>query len=169
VNTSTLRKLASAVLLGLPTALFAHVLVFGSEHSVGGAFHNGLLELAGSFAFVATLIAAIGALYRRRDLVPGFIATGSGAAAWFSAIELCEQGHGVPVLFAAVAIAFAAWIVRAVVLAFTQTLVAVVAILGATLAEARNRVILRRTYTVVFARSIAHRLRLFSRPPPVFA
>lgn len=161
--------MSAAALLGLPAALFAHVLVFGGRHIVGGSLHGTFIELAAGFALIATLTATIGALRKLPGLVPGFAGSAVSTAVWFGSIELCEQGHGIPLLSAAAAIAIAAFVVRAIVLAFVQTVRAVVSVLRTTFTGARGRVTFSRPKSTPLARSLAHRFRLFSRPPPAFA
>lgn len=163
------RKFWSAALLGLPAALFAHVLVFGGEHTLGGSAHAWLLELGGSFAFLGTLLAAIGAVRSRPSLVPQFGSILTGAAVWFAFIELGERTHGIPIAAVIAALAFAAWIVRAVLLAFARTIAAVAAILQLVLRAANPTVAAPIKRAVPRALPRAHRLRLFSRPPPLFS
>lgn len=163
-----MRRFGSAVLLGLPAALFAHVLVFGSDHVVGGSMHAAVLELGGVFAFLTALMAASAAVRSRCAAAPRFLTIVAGAAAWFAAIELCERSHGTPFLLTALAIVFASWLVRAILLAFAQTVAAIAVILAGVRVRA-PRIAFAHRANIVLPRSAAHRLRLFSRPPPVFS
>ena len=160
--------MGSAALLGLPAALFAHALLFGNEHTLAGSLHGPALEAGMLFGFLAALLAAIGAVRNRRACSPGFADIASGAAIWFSLIELCERSHEIPVLLAAAAILFASWVVRAVLLAFRRTIVAIAAILHEALSPHGVGIVTARSAQPI-AQSFAIRFRLFSRPPPVFA
>jgi len=157
------------MLLGLPAALLAHAAVFGSEHTLGGSAHGWFVQGAGVFAFLGTLLLAIGAVGKRRDFVPHLAAIVLGASAWFAGIELCEQAHGVPFLLAAAAIAGASWIVRAILVAFAQTVAVVVGALDISFVSPRPPLRLRVLPAVPSTLAAAERLRLFSRPPPAFA
>ncbi len=163
------RKIWTAALLGLPAALFAHVIVFGGEHTLGGSAHSWLLEFGGVFAFLGTLVAAIGAVRRSTAVVPKFAPILTGAAGWFGIIELCESAHGIPIAAVIAALVFAAWIVRAVLSAFAHTVAAIAAILQLYLRAAKPPAPALIKRAVPRAHSCVHRLRLFSRPPPLFA
>jgi hypothetical protein len=165
---TSIRKFGYAALLGLPAALLAHVLLFGNEHTLAGSLHGAALSLGTSFAFFATLLAAVAAVRRWKSPRIHLLAMTGGAAAWFAGIELCEQSHAVSFLAAAVAVAFASWLVRVVLLAFAQTFAAIVAVLTGVFSPAPRQAS-RAPYTCAPSRSTAHTLRLFSRPPPAFA
>ena len=163
------RRAATAVLLGLPAALLAHALTFGGEHTLGGSLHAWALELGATCAFLAALIAAIAAVRCRYALAPRFDAIVGGAAAWFTVLELCEGGHGIPVVTAVFTLLAASCLVRCVLRAFAGTVAAFICGLRSTFAPARPFVAVRRPNLTPRASSLAHRLRLYSRPPPVFA
>ena len=161
------RRLAGGGLLGLPAALLAHQLVFGGSHEAAGALHALAMELGGGCAFLATLLLVIGAARYLRSVVPGLPVVLAGAAAWFAAIELCERAHNVPIVFAIAALLLASWIVRAIASAFAQTVVAIVTALWSALrffVKPHSARALRWAPSIEIA---AHRLRLFSRPPPL--
>ena len=164
--TSRLR-VAAFTLLGLPAALLAHAVVFGGEHTVGGPAHAIVLDLGAVSAFLAALCLAICAV-RRRRAVPHFVSLLAGSAVWFAAIELCERPHGIPLFAVALALLLGSWLVRTVLLAFAQTILAVAAIVSA-IRLAPQPVYARVISAPPRMRAAAHRLRLFSRPPPLFS
>ncbi len=87
-------RLASTAMLGLPTALLAHAMVFGSGHAVAGAAHSVALA-AGAAALLLVLAlrskqAAEGTVVaaRLRALAPSLAGLMIAAAAWFALLEL---------------------------------------------------------------------------------
>jgi len=158
-----------AALLGLPAALFAHALVFGGDHAVSGSLHPAAIDLAWLFAGICLAMACGRAACRRSELRVSFSGIAVSGAVWFGAIELCEQPHAIPFFTAALALAAAAWIARAVFNAFAA-LAAAVAVSSRSTRTPSPQLHVRRGVSIPpQSASLAHRLRLFSRPPPIFA
>lgn len=168
MNASLLRRAAAGTLLGLPAALLAHTLTFGHGHAAGGRLHPLFLELAGGFAFLATLAIAIRASRRMRHTPANLLWIAVPAAGWFSGIEAGEAHHGIPRALSLLTILLAAWLVRAIVRAFAHTIVAVVASLWSRLREVRACVHRAELQRCLPALRPAYRFRVFSRPPPRF-
>lgn len=171
------RRLAIASLLGLPTALFAHALVFGSEHAAGGALSTAIM--AGS-VFGVLLAVAIhsrrlmqGSVLatRVREQLPCFAALAVSGSVWFTAIELCERVHNVPLAAIALAIAAACILLRLAVSAIASSIAQFAIVL--TNGEHAAADLTKRTSVTSNApstlRSFAHTRRLFSRPPPALS
>ncbi|HZZ64468.1 MAG TPA: hypothetical protein VFE17_03140 [Candidatus Baltobacteraceae bacterium] len=167
----------NSLLLGLPVALLAHIVVFGGEHAAGAAWHNAVLTGAG-LALLAVvglrarrlLTAHVSPAPARHALLDGFLPAIAGAG-WFSTIELCEQQHAVPIFATAAAVALIAVVVRAVVHAFAHVIAGIAVALLASIfvrREATNGGITLRTGARRIPCALAHALRLFSRPPPAF-
>lgn len=173
----TTRRSLNSLLLGLPVALLAHILVFGGQHAAGAAWHNVVLAAA------ALALPAVVALRVRRVLtVPvsraplkyavlgGFLPAIAGAG-WFATIELCEQQHAVPIFATAAALALIAVVVRAAVHAFAHVVASIAVALLASIFVRRKAASARVTLRADAPRipgGLAHALRLFSRPPPAF-
>ena len=117
----TLRALAAALPMGLPTALLAHALVFGSEHAAGGALQRVALALAALAIVVSATLRSRKAVQgsiaasRLRVGAPSLLALLFSAASWFAILELCESSHAIPVLALACALVAACVAVRAAV------------------------------------------------------
>lgn len=162
-------SLFRAALVGLPAALLAHALVFGSAHAAGGSLHSVLLDLAGAFSALGIAIVALRARCSPRDIVPGTLPIAAAGALWFGAIEVGEHSHSVPIVVAILALLFAAWIVHAVLSAFAHTVYTIAVLLGTPLVRGQRRVTQRFEPTALHARNHAHVFRLFSRPPPALS
>ena len=158
-----------AALLGLPAALFAHALVFGGDHAVSGALHPAAIDLAWLFAAICLAMACGRAVCRRSQLRTSFSGIAAGGAAWFYAFELCEKPHAIPFFTAALALAAAAWIARAVFNAFASIVAAVAVASRSTRTPNPQAHVRLGVLHPPRAASLSHRLRLFSRPPPAFA
>lgn len=169
----------NSLVLGLPVALLAHIVVFGHQHAAGATLHNLVLGAA-----AIAICAVIG--LRARHVVIGrtsraaakkhavlevFLPAIAGAG-WFSTIELCERQHAVPILATAAAVAIVAILVRALVHACAQLLAGIAVALLASIFVRRSTASARITLRVDVLRipcALAHSLRLFSRPPPAFS
>ncbi len=159
----------------------AHGGLYGGEHSVGGSYHEVLLQAAfcgavGLFGFFAWLAlrgartAVTGSVLavRLTERLPGYGMLCIAATAWYAAAECLEPHHAaaswiaVPLLLAA-----AAGVVRLV----SRGALAVLA--GAILAIFRTAFAARKPFW--FARSLRRRptrrvlwtRRRFARPPPI--
>lgn len=170
------RALVSAALLGLPTALLTHALVFGSEHAIGGALQSVALA-AGSLALLAVVAshsrqAVQGSILasRLRDHIPQFALLGGASAIWFVLIELCETPHSVPLAAVGAALIAACLIVRAGISLLAQSIAGIVIAVARLLVHSQPvAVTVRNVRTAPRSlRSLAHTERLFSRPPPSF-
>jgi len=168
VTTSLLRKAAAGVLLALPAALLAHAIAFGHDHAAGGRLHALFLELAGVSGFFATLAIAVRAQRRMRLTRASVLWIAVPAVAWFSGIEAVEARHGIPHALSLAAIFAASWLVRAIVRAFAQTLVAVAALLWSRVRAPQFRAQRASRNAWLPALRPAYRFRIFSRPPPRF-
>jgi hypothetical protein len=177
------REFPGAVILGLLAALAAHMLMFGGDHAMGGAYHALLLQiaLAGAlslFVFFAALTlgnadgAADGSIVaaRLRERIPRAAAVLVTATAWYAVAEGIEHHHASPSpLLALLALAAASWIVLHLAGAALRALAAaVLAILGVSFTP-RAPSWSRRPSTRPL---LHHRLcarRLFAPPPPIAA
>lgn len=168
MNASLLRRAAAGTLLGLPAALLAHALTFGHDHAAGGRLHALFLDLAGSFGFFATLVIAVSASRRLRLAPSNVLWIAVPAIAWFSGIEAGEARHGIPHALSLLAILAASWLVRAIVRAFAQTLVAVIVSLWSRVRAAQPPIQCAPRNLSLPALRPAYRFRIFSRPPPHF-
>jgi hypothetical protein len=165
--------------LGLLAALFTHAVLFGNGHSVGGAFHEAVVQ--GAIAAASALALAWGALAwdarrladgtvlgaRLTSHLPGWPAVAACAAAWYFLIEHTEAPHagaGLGIALAAVVI-FAAAICKVAQFLVRSIAAVVVAIV-------RTRFFPR----AVFARPAYRRIvrpaapalrRRYARPPPI--
>jgi hypothetical protein len=163
------RRIVTGALLGLPAALLAHTFAFHGAHEAGGSMHGLLAILASGFGSVATLIAAYVALRKMRSAGPRLLPIVLGATAWFAGIECFEHTRDVPVAITLLALIVCSWLVRVILGAFMQTVVAVVATLWTALTKLPE---LRSNAIVLAAPALqrpAYRFRIFSRPPPHFS
>lgn len=173
-----MRALA-AVLLGLPAALVAHALVFGSDHAVAGALQSALFG-AGTLAFVFAAFVHMTngaqqgsiAAARINRLVPNLALLLGSSGAWFAVFELCEAPHAHAPLAIALALGAACIAVRWTVQLFSRALASVgFAILHAFIRTPFHPAApLRRVLAApmpLFA--LAYSERLFSRPPPALS
>lgn len=165
----TVRRVVTGALLGLPAALLAHTLAFGAQHTAGAGMHALFLGLASALAFAATLVVAVAAMRRVPGIAPKFAPILAGSALWFAAIEGSEQSHSVPVLVSALALVVASFIVRTLLRAFAETVVAFARALWYAQAERKPLCAHAiREATPAHYRP-AYRFRVFSRPPPVLS
>ena len=173
-----LRGFLYAALLGLPTALAAHALVFGGEHSVGGAFQSSVLAggLLGLLLVLALhskqLVQGSIAAHRLRGCIPGFLPLAVSASAWFAALEACESAHALPVIAIVAALFAACAIVRLAVKSAARCVAAITFAL--LVSSTRLRIAPDSAARFRFAapqpvRLLAHSERLFSRPPPALS
>jgi hypothetical protein len=153
----------------LPAALLAHTLVFNGTHEAGGSIHALLYGLAGAFGFVAALPIVLFAMRRIRGVAPRLVPIFSGAVAWFAGIESFEHDRAVPITIALLALALCSWIVRTVLRAFAQTVVAVVCTLWCATANLPQLCSNAIELAAPVLQRPAYRFRIFSRPPPLLS
>jgi hypothetical protein len=181
-----LSHIVGAALLGVPAALLAHMAAFtGSNHTIGGAFHEALIE--GSLAAVLAFAVLLGALFLQsaghatgsiRDgsvlaahlqtYLPSVFGLAAMSALWYGIIEALEPHHdGAPFLLLLAAFFAAAIFVRFLASAIVRALASIVVAITTTafathVASFRPR----RYHTVVLTAGRIAARRLFARPPP---
>lgn len=175
-----LRKVPGALALGLVGSLAGHAALFGGEHAVGGSYHSPLLQIAlastlglmiGFFALAlgGRAEAADGTVLAARlgRLMPSRGCVALWSLLWYAGIERLEPHHAaVSLLFAAVAVAVAAILVRAVAGAALRLLCTIAfRILHAPFAQ-RIFAARRRRRATFFVRQSPELRRRFARPPP---
>lgn len=167
----------NGLLLGLPVALVAHTLVFRG-HAAGASVHDVIVGAACLAAFTAILLRARRFLAHRaphlsvEDAFPNLFTCTAAGAFWFSTFELCEQQHVVPFFAIAGAIVMVAVLARAAVdvCAHFAASLAIAVTLCAFVRRIRTGLRVTLAFTTPPIRSgFAYRLKLFSRPPPVFS
>ncbi len=166
------------MLLGLPAALVAHALVFGGEHAVGGALQSAALAAGALVLLLALALHSRDAVQgsvlasRLRSQMPSLIALLLCAGAWFAALELCESPHAIPLLAVAGAVAAACILLRAGITLFSRVIAnAAIAIIHALECTYAQELCLACAIRIAPrpVRTLAHAIRLFSRPPPVLS
>jgi hypothetical protein len=177
----TLRKVPGALALGLLASLMAHGGLYGGEHSVGGSYHDLLLQAAfsgavGLFGFFAWLAlrgartAVTGSILAARltERLPGFGLLFCAATTWYAAAECLEPHHATASWFAVpLLLAAASWLVAFMTRGALAILArAVLAVFGAAFAG-RDPAWLARTYARRPVRRVARTHRRFARPPPI--
>jgi hypothetical protein len=177
----TLRKVPGALALGLLASLIAHGSLYGGSHSMGGDYHDLLLDLAlaagaalliffGGLAWNGALAATSGSVLAARlsARLPGFGSLATAAAAWYAAAEFVEPHHAATSWLAAMlCLAIASWLVLWLSRCALAILAgAILAFFGAAFAPRTTARFVRPT-PIRFARSIAWVRRLFARPPPI--
>jgi len=111
--------------LGLPAAVLAHSLSFGSGHTLGGSAHLLVFEatLAAACASMSALLFATiyfaagrrnGSIVATRmaAYLPGAAGIALAAGGWFGLIERAEPGHGLSLIVAGAAILLSAFVLR---------------------------------------------------------
>ncbi|MDQ2681201.1 MAG: hypothetical protein M3Y21_09335 [Candidatus Eremiobacteraeota bacterium] len=177
------REFPGALALGLPVALLAHVAAFGTEHSLGGAYHQALSVTAAliSIGVVLALMAMAcssaqatqtGSVLAARlfALLPGTAPLSAAAVGWFCLIESVEPQHRPAPLLTGAALVLAALLIGMIARGLT-TLLAEITISILSL-DFSPRVPVFATQPIgraPHALSPAVRRRLYSRPPPRIA
>lgn len=175
-----LRKVPGALALGLLASLVAHGALYGGEHSMGGDYHDTLVELALAagiglalfFAYLGWCNArfADGSVLAARlaDRLPGFGSLFAAATLWYAAVEYLEPHHpGALRMAVLLVIAAACWLIRR----FCRYALAVLA--GAILAVLGNPFAPRAPSPARFTPftppqpPMLWARRRFARPPPI--
>jgi hypothetical protein len=104
-----------------------------------------------------------------REVAPRFLPILCGACSWFAAIEAFERDRGVPVAVALLALTVCSWIVRAVLRAFSKTVIAVVCTLWCAIAKLPQICSSAIELATPALQRPAYRFRIFSRPPPLLS
>lgn len=177
----TLRKTLSGVVLGLLASLVAHTALYGGQHTVGGSYHDLLMQItsAAALGFVVVLCViawsrstttADGSVLaaRLRDRLPGIPRVVAFAAAWYACIEAIEPRHlDVPWFALFIVLVAAACAVlqlaHAMANAFGRIAVAIFRASFSPLAPSWQR--RSSGHLVAHQPSFAH--RRFARPPPI--
>jgi hypothetical protein len=133
--------------LGVPASLLGHVLLFGSEHEMGGRF------CAAVFSVMAAAVASFTALFvalawrcnrtadgsilaaRLRESLPGTPTLFVGAALCFTLCESLESAHAMPIVPATIA---ALLLASAVVMRLARLVVRAIADLTVAITHAQN-------------------------------
>ncbi|MEO6913995.1 MAG: hypothetical protein ABI182_08265 [Candidatus Baltobacteraceae bacterium] len=174
------REFPGALALGLPVALLAHVLAFGGDHSLGGAYHQalavGAVLAAAALAMLLVGLACSSAratqtgsvlAARVATLLPGDLPLAAGATGWFIFIESLEPHHRALPVLAAVALVAAAMLVGTIARALTRMLAEItIAILDLDFSPRIPAYALCIAERTPRALNPAIRRRLYSRPPP---
>jgi len=176
-----------AGLLGIPTALLAHIGAFGgSGHTVGGAFHEAFMEgsLAAVAAFGLLLVASLlQSVNRSADPVrdgsvlamrlhaylPNVLTLVAGSAFWYGIIEALEPHHdAAPLVLLLIAFFAAATFVHFVASAIVRVLASIAIVFStSTFATHTARFRPRRYHAIVLTAGRIASRRLFARPPPL--
>jgi hypothetical protein len=176
----TLRKVPGALALGLLASLVAHAALFGGDHTMGGAYHALLLQVAlagglslliffGSVAWSArdpadgSILAA-----RLRERLPSLSAVLAAAAAWYGLAESLEPAHAAasPILLV-VALGLAAWLVRRAARSIAEAFAAAVLAILRTSFSPRTPAWNRRRKRSFVLQIVRPECRRFARPPPI--
>ncbi|HEV3156037.1 MAG TPA: hypothetical protein VGZ00_01700 [Candidatus Baltobacteraceae bacterium] len=176
------RSVPATLALGLPTALFAHVLAFGQGHIAAGEAHTIFVQfalaLSGATVLLLGTLSALGARNLRdgsvlaaklRVHLPKWPSLLASCVACFLLIESAEPAHDVHFGVAALGIGFAVAIVHLLLSRFVTTLAHATIAIVRTLTVARrpayrpNRRVSRPPHLPVFA--LLRRLEI--RPPPL--
>jgi hypothetical protein len=173
-----MRVYATALILGLPTALLAHALVFGSEHAAGGAWSSAAIAIGcvGLMLVVAlhsrSAVQGSIAASRLRAMLPPTTALAVSASAWFVLLELCEPAHNVLGVALVIAVVTASVLMRLSISAVASLFAAVAIALGCSekriwhLADSGARLPHSSPH---LPDTLTHACKLFSRPPPVLS
>ncbi len=170
-------RMLTAAALGLPSALLAHAMVFGSDHAAAGAMHTAALAGACFMFFavaalcaqrVATQGSVIGA--RLRAVLPSIPSIAASASLWFALMESLEAAHAPALLLSIAALVLAAAIVQLAARCI-GTLIgdAVLALIAFCVTAERALGHALQAPVVLVAVSSAHTGRRFSRPPPALS
>jgi hypothetical protein len=169
-------------MLGVPTAILAHTLLFGQSHQLGGSLHG--LFFAGGVAacVIAALVVAILAVagsrttptgsllaFRLSSWLPGVVSLAGSTLFWYALIESAEKPHvaAAPMLLLIATVVLCALGLRTVARG-------VIAAIASVAISVRLAAFAVRSFSFVpafpeaicaFAGRIAAR-RLFARPPP---
>lgn len=176
------RKFPWAVAIGLPVAVLAHMLSFGSSHTLGGNAHGVVLDA--TLAAVCATMAALffggiilatgtrnGSILARRlaAAMPAAWSTFGSAALWLIGIERLEQSHGLSPLIVIASLAVLTLAITGLLHVGVRALAqVVVSIFAQTFAKQFTpRVATTKPFVATHA-AIFVDSTLFSRPPPVF-
>jgi hypothetical protein len=168
-----------ALALGLLASLFTHTVLFGNDHTVGGAFHTQLLQAA-ILAAAALTTAWLALAWNGRGVADGSIlgarlaarlpswpAVAGCAIAWYALIEAGETPHGgVGIAIAAAALAAGAALVCRLAQLLVRCIAAAV-VLIARAGFAPRTFTLRPPHRRVVRLAGPSLRRRFARPPPI--
>jgi hypothetical protein len=179
----TLRKVPGALALGLVASLGAHAALYGGGHTLGGAYHALILEMA--FAATLGFVALVAGLAwaqsgsstdgsvlaaRLRERLPGAGGVIAAAAAWYTTIEGIEAHHaGAPIVALLVALAAASYAVLHLAHAMTAALSRAAITISRAGFSPRTPAWRRRARPRPIARRLFLTRRRFARPPPIAA
>lgn len=176
-----MRRFPGTLALGLLTAYFAHTVLYGNDHTMGGSYSCALRALAltgalglGGFWLAICLVSG-GRLCQgsvltagMRRLVPSLAGMFAASFGWFGLAESVEHGHAwAPTWCNVVGLLAAAAIVRLLAVAGLRALAKIVFFSDSGAFENRAP-----SWTPIGMRPPARlpvvlALRLFSRPPPI--
>ena len=175
------RELPGALILGIPAAIVAHMLLFGQSHQLGGSLQDlflsgalaagvGFLVLFGSLAVAGATHVMGGSVLAAKLMryLPGLGSLAGATATWYAAIEAAEPHHGgLPWPVVALAVASAAILVffssRSAVRAIARIAIAVT---GSVFAPRTPAFVPRRLTQRAFGQGRIAANRRFARPPP---
>lgn len=177
-----LRKVPGALALGLLASLIAHAALYGGGHSMGGDYHDVLIQLAlaggvslviffGLMAWNGAKTAVNGSVLASRlgGRLPGFTALVTSATAWYAAAELVERGHRapIPLLAVPIALAAAAWLLQRLSRIALSVLAGAIVAFARTNFAPRTPPCARFTARTTPVRPVLWVRRRFARPPPI--
>jgi hypothetical protein len=176
-----MRRFPGTLALGLLTAYFAHTVLYGNDHVMGGSYGCALEALAltgalglGGF-WLAICLVSRGRLCQGsvltagiRRLVPSLTGVFAASLGWFGLAESVEHGHAwAPTWCIVVALLVAAVLVRLLAFAGLRALAKIA--FSSDSGAFENRA---PSWTLIGVRPpvglpVVLALRLFSRPPPI--
>lgn len=177
----TMRKIPGGLALGLVASLAAHVILYGEQHVVGGAYHALLIQVSAAAAL--GFVAMIGALAwtqsaslsdgsilaaRLRERLPGMGSVVASAVVWYVGIEAIEPhhagAHGVALL---AILAATSYIVLRLAHAVTDAVASAAMVILRTAFLPRSPMWRRRPRRRLISRQSSLARRRFARPPPI--
>jgi hypothetical protein len=176
-----LREFPGALALGLLASLIAHTALFGGEHQLGGAYQAAIFTMVSSavggllvgFAALAWLGArhtADGSILASRlgQRLPGLAPLLATTALCFALCERLEPEHAARGLLPlVVALAVAAWLVRALAQVAIEALARAVIAIDRTPFAPRIPIRVHLAVPVVIVKPAPQLRRRFARPPPI--
>jgi hypothetical protein len=176
-----LRKVPGALALGLLASLFAHSVLYGGEHAMGGGYHALLLQAAaagalsllvffGSLAWSGVRGAADGSILAARlaERLPALGLLLPATAVWFGAAEGVEPNHASAAPIAvALALMAATWLVHFLARGFVAALARAIITVSRDAFAPRTPSWSRRPRPCPAPRRFLWASRRFARPPPI--